>query len=38
MSTKCSTERRTFTRAYVLKVLRICEIKDRMHFVLNIEL
>ena len=27
-----------FTRAYVLNVLRICKTKDRMHFVLNIEL
>ena len=27
-----------FTRAYVLNVLRIRKIKDRMHFVLNIEL
>ena len=27
-----------FTRAYGLNVLRIRKIKDRMHFVLNIEL
>ena len=27
-----------FTRAYALNVLRICKTKDRMHFVLNIEL
>ena len=37
---KCQLNEREelFTRAYVLNVLRICKTKDRMHFVLNIEL